>query len=152
MERLVLGARDAISVLGCVEADSCKRIVNTKYSFESSWRDLQYLQTFAPCESSLKRFAPLRIQILSSIQMYSVKCLQTFSHVCSFIFKSSLSFCNCPTIVVQNSPILMFFRNFSNGHGKEFKISKSPQLFSNFLRFRNENCWIFRKLFSKSQK
>ena len=92
---------------------------------ESSWRDLQDLQTFAPCESSLKRFAPLRIQILSSIQMYSVKCLQTFSHVCSFIFKSSLSFCNCPTIVVQNSPILMFpeFQQWSRKRIQNIKIT-----------------------------
>ena len=28
--------------------------VNTKYSFENSWRDLQYLHTFAPFESNLK--------------------------------------------------------------------------------------------------
>ena len=30
-------------VLGCIEADFCKYIRNTKYSFESSWRDLHVL-------------------------------------------------------------------------------------------------------------
>ena len=64
-------------VLGCIEADFAKKCY---YSLESSWRDLQDLQTFAP----------LRIQNSANFR-------QTFSHFWRFIFTSSLIFYSrCP--------------------------------------------------------
>ena len=146
--------------------------INSKYSFESSWRDLPDLHTCRPSESndsnlktmksasgkrhlgekhspgeetirqqqcSEARGNPLRIQNPARFR-------QTCSHFCSFIFRSSLIF----AIVIQNSSIILkIFRNCIICYGKYQNLIKSPR-FSSFLSFRNENCWLFRKWFSKS--
>ena len=62
----------------------------------------------------------------------SAKCRQTFSHVCSFIFKVSLMFCNCCQISINFGEKYPEFQQFVR------KLSKSPRFFSNFLGFRNE--------------
>ena len=68
----------------------------------------------------------------------SAKFRQACSHFCSFIFKSSLIFRNfCST-----------FTNFDE-HLPEFQQiwrTRSTSRFSNFLRFRAENYWIFQKV------
>ena len=66
----------------------------------------------------------------------SAKFRQTFSHFYSFVFEISLIFRNfCPNLT-------NFDENFPEFQQICWKRSKSPR-FSNFLRFRTENCWIF---------
>ena len=66
----------------------------------------------------------------------SAKFRQTFSHFYSFVFEISLIFRNfCPNLT-------NFDEKFPEFQQICWKRSKSPR-FSNFLRFRTENCWIF---------
>ena len=66
----------------------------------------------------------------------SAKFRQTFSHFYSFVFEISLIFRNfCANLT-------NFHENFPEFQQNCWKRSKSPR-FSNFLRFRTENCWIF---------
>ena len=66
----------------------------------------------------------------------SAKFPQTFSHFYNFIFESSLIFRNfCPNLI-------NFDEKFPEFQQICWKRSKYPR-FSNFLRFRTENCWNF---------
>ena len=66
----------------------------------------------------------------------SAKFRQTFSHFYSFVFEISLIFRNCCPNLTN------FDEVFPEIQEIWWKRSKSPR-FSNFLRFRTENCWIF---------
>ena len=95
----------------------------SKFSFESPWRDLQDLHTFAS----------LRIQ----------KLRQACSHF-AIIFSI---FCLSFAIVVQSSPILIFFRitaNCTENFGKRIKISIDYQISWDFGAFPNEYFSILR--------
>ena len=66
----------------------------------------------------------------------SAKFRQTFSHFYSFTFKISAIFHKFCSKLANFDEFSPEFQQFS------WRRSKSPR-FSNFLRFRNENCWIF---------
>ena len=76
----------------------------------------------------------------------SAEVRQTFSHVLQFNFRNLIF-----TYFNMRCP------KFTNVHEKNPEIQemlrkrpKFRRFFSNFLRFRNESCWFFRKWFSKS--
>ena len=77
-------------VLGCIDSNVASK-KQTKYLFESSWRDLQDLLTCAP--SAFKNTA---------------RCHQTCSHVCNFILNILFIVCNYGP-KITNFVLIIFF-------------------------------------------
>ena len=107
-----------------------KSIFVSKYSLESSWRDLQDLHAFTPFDSNLETMHR-----------------SEFENSAKLVF----AFCGFITFIFKNSPIV--YRFLSKIHQRLWTISgisaMCTETFS-FLRFRNENCWFFRKYFSET--
>ena len=95
-----------------------------KYSFDSSWRDLQDLHAFAPL--SIQNFS----QISSNVFAFSQSYFQSFTD-----FSKTLS------------KLHEFWWKFSGISASFMEKTKIwLEWFSNFLRFRNGNCRIFQKM------
>ena len=121
-----------------------KPTFESKYSFESSWRDLQGLHAFAPLESNWKTAQPQH----SKIQPNFVKLFQTFA--ISFRIKNHWFYFDFFQKVVHNLRKI---------HKIWWKLSGISAIFTEkslqktntssvlkFLRFRNLNCRIFQKI------
>jgi len=132
--------------LGCIEADFwVKTRVKALYEIYKIYR-LLHRSGF---KSSFFFFPFFRLH-------WSFACKKKNSSISSGSFAFLQFYSQCFTLlfanVIQNSPMLSSFdENLSEFLQFFREISKYPRL-SNFLRSRNEICWIFQKLFSRSSK
>ena len=92
--------------------------------------------------SKLVRFGQ-KLRKMSEISKTKLqKCENVWRNLAAFSnserCKSLFSFCNSAVILVQNSPIMMFFRNFSNLYGNDHNLLDSSQIFWNSGKFSSK--------------
>ena len=104
--------------------------VNSKYSFENSWRDLQDLQAFAPL--SIKKINQISSNLFAFSQLLKISLI--------LVLKRFLKFTNFDERSKE-------FQHFLRKRPTSVRLKNR---FSNFLRFRNGNYRFFRKWFSKN--